>query len=209
MSRNFFIRPCIGNTDLSIDGRMIPYPLVSAEEYLMARHENMTDEDMDEFVENHYGQYSMLNAIIAMKQSCFLLRHTKYSCDSLADHLYAHKNDMIAKYNETYQDEPFDEDFYEHYIDDLSVVYESLNGIDLSDMTMPICTIYEHPMDFPDKYVIRLMDACCGGQVKITNVVIVRDSLEECRNEVNKNGFSILFPRNADDDERIVESWMR
>jgi hypothetical protein len=151
----------------------------------------------------------MLNAIIAMKQSIVLLKHTKYSKAILAQSLERHKDKIVEMYNMQYPKEPFIEAFYDHYTEHLSVEHESLSDVDLSDMTMPICTIYEHPMDFPDKYVIRLMDACCGGQVKITNVVIVRDSLEECRDEVNESGFSILFPRNADDDECIVESWMR
>lgn len=207
MSRTLNIRPYIGEDGLSIDGRMIPYPLVTACDYLMAKHKDMTDEDLEHFIDNHYEQYSMLNAIIAMKQSCVLLRHTSYSCGSLSDSLYAHKNQVVAQYNEKYPDNPFDEDFYEHYIDHISVVHEKLSYIDWSDMRTPMCVIYEHPMDFPDKYVVRLLDAF-GGHVAITNAVIVRDSLEECRREIAENGFLICVPRSACDDKCIVESWV-
>lgn len=62
------IRPYIDNKKLSIDGRMIPYPLVTAGDYLEVRH-NMTQDEVDKFMDEHYEQYTMLNTIIAMKQS--------------------------------------------------------------------------------------------------------------------------------------------
>ena len=195
------IRPYIDNKKLSIDGRMIPYPLTTAADYLEAKH-GMTDEKIEDFIDNHYEQYSLLNAIIAMKQSCFLLRHTTYSCGSLSDCLYAHKNDMIVRYNETY-DEPFDEDFYENYRKNLSKVVDHLKGADLSDLKMPIAVIYDKPLDFPDKFAIRIFDLD-----RATNIVVLRDRLEECRKECIDYGFSTSSPRGNDDDLCIVEMWM-
>jgi hypothetical protein len=208
MNRTFRIRPYIGHENLSIDGRMIPYPLVTAGEYLKAKHEDMTDQDLDEFIDNRLEQYSMLNTIIAMKQSCFLLRHTRYSCDSLADHLYDHKNDMVSKYNETYPDEPFDEGFYDNYSKYISVVHDNLGKIDFSYMTEPVCVIYEHPLDYPDKYVVRIMDVC-SGDVQITNAIILRDTVAECREEIHNNGFFYCVPPVFEDDKCIVETWTR
>lgn len=195
------IRPYIDNKNLHIDGRMIPYPLATAIDYLEARY-GMTQEELDSFTNNHYEQLTMLNTIIAMKQSCFLLRHTTYSCKSLSDDLYAHKNDMIARYNKTY-DEPFDEDFYENYRKNLSKVVEHLGDVDWTDLKVPIAVVYDKPLDFKDKYVIRLFN-----RNKATNIVTLRDSLEECRKECAEAGFTALLPRSADDDSHIVESWI-
>lgn len=194
------IRPYI-DKELRIDGRTIPYPLVTAGDYLEARH-NMTQDEVDKFMDEHYEQYTLLNAIIAMKQSCFLLRHTEYSCGSLSDCLYAHKNEMIVKYNETY-DEPFDEDFYEDYREFISKSVEHLREVDMSDMKLPIAVIFKKPLDFPDKYVIRLFD-----MNNATNVIILKDSLEDCRNECLYSNFLNPVPRDDNDDSHIVESWM-
>ncbi len=195
------IRPYIDNKRLSIDGRMIPYPLATAGDYLEAKY-SMTAEEVDSFIDNHYEQYTMLNTIIAMKQSCFLLRSTSYSCQSLSDNLYEHKKDMVAKYNETY-DEPFDEDFYENYSRNLSRAVEHLRDADWSDLKVPIAVIYDKPLDFPDKFIIRLFD-----MNKATNIITLRDSLEECRKECIDAGFHSVLPRSFDDDLCIAESWM-
>ncbi len=195
------IRPCIDNKKLCMDGRMIPYPLVTAGDYLEAKY-SMATEEVDNFMDNHYEQYTMLNTIIAMKQSCFLLRSTSYSCQSLSDNLYEHKNDMVAKYNKTY-DEPFDEDFYENYSRSLSKVVGHLRDTDWSDLRTPIAVIYDKPLDFPDKFVIRLFD-----QNKATNIVALRDSLDECRKECIDAGFYTVLPRSQDDDWCIAETWM-
>lgn len=195
------IRPYIDNKKLCIDGRMIPYPLVTAGDYLEAKY-SMTTEEVDSFMDNHYEQYAMLNTIIAMKQSCFLLRSTSYSCQSLSDNLYAHKNDMVARYNETY-DEPFDEDFYEDYSKYISSTVEHLREVDMSDMKLPIAVIFKYPLDFPDKYVIRLFD-----MNNATNVIVLKDSLDDCRNECLYSNFLHPIPRDESDDQHIVESWM-
>ena len=122
------IRPYIDNKRLHIDGRMIPYPLVNASDYLEEKF-GMKDNEIESFIDNHYKQYTMLNTIIAMKQSCFLLRHVGYSCGSLASDLYDHKKEMVAEYNKTY-DPPFDEDFYENYSKRLSNVVDHLRDVD-------------------------------------------------------------------------------
>lgn len=208
MSRTFSIRPYIGMDNLHIDGRMIPYPLVNDRDYIMAKNTEMTDEEYEDYAESHYEQLQMLGAIIAMKQSCVLLRHTAYSCGSLSDSLYRHKNEMVAKYNELYPEDPFDENFYEYYGDHISVEHEHLKDIDYSDMKVPMAVVYDKPLDFPDKFVIRIMDAFNGG-VSVTNAVITRDSVMECREELYAAGFCVPLPRSINDDKCIMEVWMK
>lgn len=195
------IRPYIDNKRLDIDGRMIPYPLVTAGDYLEAKH-NMSEDEVNKFMDENYEQYTMLNTIIAMKQSCFLLRNVRYSCGSLSGNLYAHKKDMVAKYNETY-DVPFDEDFYENYSRNLSKVVDHIKDLDLSNLKMPIGVIYDKPLDYPNKFVIRIFDGTTA-----TNAIILRESLEECREVCMVGGMHTIIPRAIDDDYCIVESWM-
>lgn len=208
MSRTFGVRPYIGVESLSIDGRRIPYPLVNDRDYIMAKNLGMTDEEYDEYADNRPEQLQMLNAIIAMKQSYVLLRHTAYSCDSLSESLNQHKKEIVERYNEMYPDEPFDESFYDHYGEHISVEHESLRDIDYSDMKVPMAVIYNKPLDFPDKFVVRVMDAINGG-VALTNAIIARDSLRECREELYGAGFCIPIPRCAEDDGCIVETWIK
>lgn len=186
---------------INFDGRMIPYPLVTAGDYLEARY-GMTEYEVKNFVDEHREQYSMLNAIIAMKQSCFLLRHTSYSCQSLPDDLCEYKKELVARYNESY-DDPFDEDFYENYRNGLSIVVNHIKDVDLSSIKMLIAVIYENPLDFPEKFVIRIFD-----MDKATNIVLLRDSLEECRKECIDGCLHTIIPREDDDDDCIVESWV-
>lgn len=207
MSRTFGIRPYIGSDGLRIDGRKIPYPLVNSRDYLIAKQPKMTDEEYDKWMDTNYEQNQMLNTIIAIKQSCFLLRHTEYSCDSLSDDLCQHKNEMVAAYNEKYPDEPFDESFYEDYCNTLSVQYEHVCEIDISDMKAPIGVVFYNTMDFPGKFVIRMMDMLGNGGVAVTNAVVVKDTLQECRQEL-KLCFAYSIQRNYQDDSCIVETWM-
>jgi hypothetical protein len=71
-----------------------------------------------------------------------------------------------------------------------------------------MCVVYEHPLDFPDKYVVRIMDVH-SGDVQITNAIILRDTVEQCRKEIQNNGFLYYFPPAVEDDRHIVETWMR
>jgi len=104
------MRPYI-KADMNIDGRNIPYPVDTACEYLRL-HDNVVD--MDEFVDNRYELLQRLNQIIALKQSCFLLRHTAYSCESLADDLFSLKLELIRRTKEEFGYE-FDDAWMEQF----------------------------------------------------------------------------------------------
>jgi len=106
------MREYIGET-ISIDGRGIYYRLVTAYDYLRAKH-GLDDEECENFVEENYEIYRKLNQIMALKQSCFLLRRTSYSCGSLSDHLYDLKSTLIKELREKYGFE-FDDLFVENY----------------------------------------------------------------------------------------------
>ena len=105
-------REYIANQNFNIDGRNIPYPVFTAHGYL-AEHDGM--EDVEEFCDNHEKLVTLLNQIIALKQSCFLLRHTSHSCGSLSESLYALKLHLIKELSEKYS-YTFDDDWMESLV---------------------------------------------------------------------------------------------
>ena len=103
------------NKEINIDGRMIWYRLVSAYDYLEAKGIITNDDDeYEKFCENNSKIYELLTQVMALKQSCYLLRRVSYSCGSLSDGLYTLKNRLIIELSEKYNFE-FDDEFVENY----------------------------------------------------------------------------------------------
>lgn len=103
-------RPYI-NQEISIDGRQIPYPVFTAYGYLLEK-EGMDSEAADSWYGNNENLYELLNQILAIKQSCYLLRHTSHSCGSLSESLFSLKEELIMKFN-LLSDLTFDETWVE------------------------------------------------------------------------------------------------
>lgn len=77
---------------------------------------------------------------------------------------------------------------------------------------VPCFTIHEKPTDFPNNVVVRCMFAgCSNGLSRITcdNIAIVVNSVAEARKiiPIIKMGLT-LFPRNKNDVQSLVETWM-
>lgn len=66
---------------------------------------------------------------------------------------------------------------------------------------LPIIVVYDHPKDYPDKYVARLMDLKKG-----TKFIILRDSLDEIQDHIPLN--MTRFKRSEWDKPEVVESWL-
>ena len=96
-----------------IDGRNIEYRLVTAKNYLEAKNE-WTEEQIEEFCEKNYEVYKLINQIMALKQSCYLMRRVSYSCGSLSEDLYELKIRLIHELRNKHDFE-FDDDFVENY----------------------------------------------------------------------------------------------
>ncbi len=101
------------NKTFRIDGRMIPYPVFTSGEYFEL-HDKITD--VDDFIEANPEIEELVTQILALKQSCFLLRHTAYSCQSLSDGLYRLKLKLIEELKEKYNYE-FDDIWMEKFIE--------------------------------------------------------------------------------------------
>lgn len=93
---------------LSIDGRLIEYGIRTASDYLKIVMK-LKDYEVDKFVETKHEIYKLINQILAIKQSCFMLRRTSHSCGSLSDDLLDLKHRLINEleniYNFIFDDE--------------------------------------------------------------------------------------------------------
>jgi hypothetical protein len=82
-----------------------------------------------------------------------------------------------------------------------SIEVTSWDQVDFSDIKMPIITIYQDPLDYPQKYVARLFNL-----TDPTNVVMLGDNYEEL---VRRKPLAMVsFNRSPDDDPKIVETWI-
>lgn len=105
------IRDFIGD-HIHIDGRMIGYRIETAHDYFRAQ--GMNEKEMEDFIEEHHEIKKLVNQIIAVKHSCWLLRRTSYSCQSLSDDMYDLKEKLILELKNKYNYE-FDDDLMEKY----------------------------------------------------------------------------------------------
>ena len=106
------MRDFIGG-NISIDGRMIEYRLFTSNCYLEAKY-NYSEEELEKFNEDNDELCTLLNQVMALKQSCYLLRRITYSCGSLSSDLYDLKCRLIMELSEKYNFD-FDEEFVENY----------------------------------------------------------------------------------------------
>ena len=67
----------------------------------------------------------------------------------------------------------------------------------------PIWTIYNRPLDYPDKFVVRVWYGT-SAEVETTT----HDSLDDARESIIARGGSFGLIRSERDDPCIVESWI-
>lgn len=75
----------------------------------------------------------------------------------------------------------------------------SVKEIDFSGLRVPVITIYESPRDYPGCMVARVFDVN-----EPTNVIIVRETLEELKQDIEQNTDLVFIPRCAEDDDVIA-----
>ena len=66
-------------------------------------------------------------------------------------------------------------------------------------------SIYDHPLDYPDKWAVRRWIISTKGGEKSAELGLA-DSLEEARSLVPQG--KVRVPRFAEDDPKIVEVWL-
>jgi len=68
-------------------------------------------------------------------------------------------------------------------------------------------TVYDHPTDYPDKYVARRFDVD-GKGARPTESVIIHSDLDQLRDMLAFEMHLTCIARSPHDDPKIVETWM-
>lgn len=76
---------------------------------------------------------------------------------------------------------------------------DSIREIDFSGLRVPIIAVYESPRDYPGSIVARVFDVD-----KATNMVLIKENLDELKQDIEQNTDLIFIPRLALDDDVIV-----
>lgn len=75
-------------------------------------------------------------------------------------------------------------------------------------MSLPIYTVYVHPRDYPDEYVVRIHNVCSDGTVVADPNLFLRCAqLPPLRRVLAGLGLTRL-DRDPDDDPAIAEVWL-
>lgn len=69
----------------------------------------------------------------------------------------------------------------------------------------PAFTIFDHPLDFPDHFVVRIF-SLEDGKVLPLPFCVLKESLEACREAIPEG--LVPLDRMEEDDEKIVETWI-
>jgi hypothetical protein len=75
---------------------------------------------------------------------------------------------------------------------------------------MEIFTVYDHPIDFPDHFVVRRFVVTTKSPfvpIPDEDIFLKHKDLEWIRNRLLHCGL-ICTPRHENDDEKIIESWI-
>lgn len=85
----------------------------------------------------------------------------------------------------------------------VSVIVDNFHGVNWWEQSkrFPCFCVYDKPMDFPDKVVVRLFD----GKTP-TRLLCVKETLEEARKAIPPN--FLQMPRSETDAGSIVETWL-
>jgi hypothetical protein len=74
-------------------------------------------------------------------------------------------------------------------------------GKAMKQTRIPLICIYDHPKDYPDKFIARLWDCDIP-----TNIMATADTLEELRAKIPST--MVRMNRDAQDDPCVVEVWI-
>lgn len=74
-------------------------------------------------------------------------------------------------------------------------------------ITLAIWTVYDHPKDYPDKFVARRFDVS-PGKVEASGSIIIMDKLKDLRDMLEFEMHLSCIARHPEDEPQIVEAWI-
>ncbi len=89
---------------------------------------------------------------------------------------------------------------------DNDVIIESFYDIPIHELTeLPMITVYDHPCDYPGKYVARLSGIVSGQPLQFKYIVL-KNSIDEIRNCIPS--YMVFLGRFFKDDPKILECYI-
>ena len=79
----------------------------------------------------------------------------------------------------------------------------SMNRVNFSSLRLPAIAVHENPSDYPGKFMARIFDADIP-----TNIVMVKDTLEELQHDIRQNTNMVFFTRGTEDVESMIGAWV-
>ncbi|MFP3726499.1 hypothetical protein U8V72_15075 [Priestia filamentosa] len=83
----------------------------------------------------------------------------------------------------------------------MNKILNDFENVDVSELKMPIISVFYNTLDIPEKYAARLFDLN-----RPTNIVVIKDTLEEIRSVIPQRYTRI--DKDPNDDLSIVETWI-
>ncbi|MDU9693968.1 hypothetical protein WKH56_08760 [Priestia sp. SB1] len=80
-------------------------------------------------------------------------------------------------------------------------ILDNFTNVDMRGLQMPVIAVFYNTLDIPNKYAARLLDLN-----RPTNVVVIKNTLEEIRNVIPAGLTRIN--RQPDEHPTIVETWL-
>lgn len=82
-------------------------------------------------------------------------------------------------------------------------IINSMVEADMKELSVPLIAVYEHPDGYPEKCVARIYDM---GEP--TDTVMVMDSVDEIREDIELNTDMTFFPPGSDDVASLAGVWL-
>lgn len=82
-------------------------------------------------------------------------------------------------------------------------IMNSIVDVDMSDLKLPVITVYKHPEDYPESYVARIYDIDIP-----TDTIIIKDTLGEIQEDIREHTGKVFLKREKDDAPEIVGTWL-
>ena len=82
-------------------------------------------------------------------------------------------------------------------------IVSTIQQIDIRNMKLPIIAVFEHPEDYPDKYVGRIFEID-----QPTEYVVIKDSLQELQDDIGKHFVGVFLTRAKKDVPSMVGCWV-
>lgn len=90
---------------------------------------------------------------------------------------------------------------------DNAIFVNSLDEVDLSDVRLPMWSVYNRPVDFPHAVIARLWECGRGLEPLPMNAVIAFHTVADCHRVFSDAGY-IWLERNEHDDPKILGTFI-